>query len=57
MWFDYRYIIFVMLPAMVLAQAAPWWAKNDLQQAAQRPTMHGVTGATPRRRILANAGL
>lgn len=57
MIFDMRYIMFVMLPTMVLMLAAQWWVKSAFAKAAKIPNMQRVTGAQAARRILDSAGL
>ena len=57
MFFDMRYILFVMLPALALTLFAQWWVKNAFNKASQIPNMQRITGAQAARRILDSAGL
>ncbi len=56
-FFNMGYIIYVMIPALVLTLFAQWWVKSAFQKASQIPNMQRVTGAQAARRILDNAGL
>jgi Zn-dependent membrane protease YugP len=57
MWWDYKYLLFVMLPGLVIGL----WAQMKLHSAfgkySQVPVESGLTGAQAARRILDNAGL
>jgi uncharacterized protein len=57
MWFDWKYIVFVMLPGVIIGA----WAQLKLHSAfgkySQVPVGSGLTGAEAARRILDNAGL
>lgn len=55
--FDFRYIIFVMLPTMLLAFFAQWWVRNAFKKASEIPNMQGITGAQAARRVLDSSGL
>jgi Zn-dependent membrane protease YugP len=55
--FNMNYIIFVMLPALVLTLLAQWWVKSAFQRASQIPNMQRMTGAQAARQILDSAGL
>src|SRR5215210_2442154 len=57
LFFDPKYVLFVMLPTMVLMLAAQWWVKSAFKKAAQVPNMQRITGAQAARRILDSAGL
>jgi hypothetical protein len=57
MFFDLRYIFFVMLPAFALTMLAQWWVKSAFQRASQVPNMQRLTGAQAARIVLDNAGL
>lgn len=57
MFFDPKYIFFVMLPGLIIAGLAQWWVKNAFQKAAQIPNMQKLTGAQAARRVLDSAGL
>jgi uncharacterized protein len=57
LFFDPRYIFFVMLPAMVLMGLATWWVKSAFSKASQVPNMQRITGAQAARRILDSGGL
>jgi Zn-dependent membrane protease YugP len=56
-FFNMNYIIFVMLPALVLTLLAQWWVKSAFQRASQIPNMQRMTGAQAARQILDSAGL
>jgi len=57
MWWDYKYLLFVMLPGLLVGL----WAQMRLHSAfgkySQVPVESGLTGAQAARRILDNAGL
>jgi Zn-dependent membrane protease YugP len=57
MFFDPRYIFFVMLPALALTLLAQWWVRSAFQRASQVPNMQHLTGAQAARKVLDNAGL
>ncbi|MEO8289274.1 MAG: zinc metallopeptidase [Chloroflexota bacterium] len=57
MFFDPRYIFFVMIPALALSLFAQWWVKNAFKKASEIPNMHRMTGAQAARQILDSAGL
>ncbi len=57
LFFDPRYVLFVMLPTLALTLFAQWWVKNAYNKASQIPNMQRVTGAQAARRILDSAGL
>src|SRR5947209_6102790 len=56
-WIDPRYILFVMIPTLVLTLLAQWWVKSAFQNASKIPNMQKVSGAEAARRILDSAGL
>ena len=57
MWWDYKYLLFVMLPGLLIGL----WAQMKLHSAfgkySQVPVESGLTGAQAARRILDSAGL
>lgn len=57
MFFDFRYLLYVMLPALAIMGIATWWVKSAFTNAAKIPNMQRVTGAQAARRILDSAGL
>jgi Zn-dependent membrane protease YugP len=57
LFFDPRYLLFVLLPTMALALFAQWWVRSAFQQAAQIPNRQRITGAQAARYILDRAGL
>ncbi len=57
MFFDMRYLLSVMLPAMALTLFASWWVKSAFTKGSQIPNMQRITGAQAARRILDSAGL
>lgn len=57
MFFDFRYMLFVMVPTVILMLAASWWVKNAFAKASKIPNMQRITGAQAARRILDSAGL
>jgi uncharacterized protein len=57
MFFDFRYILFVMLPTMALVLFAQWWVKSAFRKASQIPNMQRISGAQAARRILDSQGL
>jgi Zn-dependent membrane protease YugP len=56
-YFNGGYILWVMLPTLVITLLAQWWVKSAFQKASQIPNMHRLTGAQAARQILDNAGL
>ena len=52
MFFDPRYLLFVMLPTMALAFFAQWWVNSAFNQASQIPNSRRLTGAQAARQIL-----
>jgi Zn-dependent membrane protease YugP len=52
-----RYILFVMVPALVLTLFAQWWVRNAFNSAAQIANRQRITGAQAARYILDAAGL
>ncbi|MEZ5989174.1 MAG: zinc metallopeptidase [Planctomycetota bacterium] len=57
MFFDFRYILFVMIPALVLAGLAQMWLKGAFAKWSQRPARSGMSGREAARAILDAAGL
>lgn len=57
MWFDFRYVLFVMVPTVILMLLASWWVKSAFAKAAKIPNMQRISGAQAARRILDSAGL
>src|SRR4051794_6850670 len=55
--FNTGYLLYVMLPALVLTLFAQWWVKSALKKASQIPNRQRITGAQAARQILDNAGL
>jgi Zn-dependent membrane protease YugP len=56
-FFDMNYILFVMLPTLVLTLLAQWWVKSTFARASQIPNRQRITGAQAARQILDSAGL
>ena len=56
-FFDFRYMLFVFLPVMVLMLLAQWWVRRAFKKASEIPNMQRITGAQAARRILNSAGL
>jgi Zn-dependent membrane protease YugP len=57
LFFDPFYVMFVMLPTLVLALLAQWWVRSAFERNAQIPNMQRITGAQAARMILDRAGL
>jgi uncharacterized protein len=57
MFFDPRYLFFVMLPSLALILLAQWWVRSAFKRASEIPNMQRLTGAQAARRILDSAGL
>lgn len=57
MIFDMRYILFVMVPTVVVMLLAQWWVKSAFAKASKVRNMQGLTGAQAARIILDSAGL
>lgn len=57
LFFDPRYLLFVLLPTMAIAAFAQWWVRSAFQQASQIPNRQRITGAQAARQILDSAGL
>src|SRR4051812_12719653 len=56
-FFDPRYMIFVMLPSILLVGLATLWVKSAFAKARKIPNMQRITGAQAARRILDSQGL
>lgn len=56
-FFDWRYLVFVALPIMVLSFLASSWVKRTYQQYSQIRSASGLTGVDIGRRLLTGAGL
>jgi len=56
-FFDWRYVVFVGLPLIVLSFLASSWVKRTYQRYAQVRSSSGLTGVDIARRILTGAGL
>ena len=57
MWFDPKYIVFVMLPGLIIGLWAQWRLHSVFGKYSQVPVESGLTGAQAARRILDDAGL
>jgi Zn-dependent membrane protease YugP len=57
MFWDYRYMLFVMLPGLLIGLWAQWRLHSAFGKYSQVPVESGLTGAQAARRILDNAGL
>jgi uncharacterized protein len=57
MIFDMRYILFVMVPTIVLMLLASWWVKSAFKKASGIQNMQNITGAQAARIILDSVGL
>jgi hypothetical protein len=57
MIFDMRYILFVMVPTVILMLLAQLWVKSAFSKASKIPNMQGLTGAQAARIILDSVGL
>ncbi|HEX8599338.1 MAG TPA: zinc metallopeptidase [Chloroflexia bacterium] len=57
MFFDPRYIFFVMIPGVVLMLLASWWVKNAFEKGSKIPNLQRLTGAQVARMILDRSGL
>jgi Zn-dependent membrane protease YugP len=57
MFLDYKYILFVMLPGLVIGLWAQWRLHSAFGKYSQVPVESGLTGAQAARRILDSAGL
>ena len=57
MWFDPKYIVFVMLPGLIIGLWAQWRLHSAFGKYSQVPVESGLTGAQAARRILDDAGL
>lgn len=57
MFFDPRYLLFVLLPSMALAFFAQWWVRNAFKEASQIPNKQRITGAQAAQRVLMSANL
>ena len=56
-FFDFRYMLFVFIPVLIITGLASLWVKSAYSRAAQIPNMQRITGAQAARRILDSAGL
>jgi Zn-dependent membrane protease YugP len=52
-----RYILFVMVPTLILMLLAQWWVKSAFSRNAKVRNMQGITGAQAARTILDSVGL
>ena len=57
MFLDYKYLLFVMLPGLLLGLWAQWRLHSAFGKYSQVRVESGLTGAQAARRILDNAGL
>jgi Zn-dependent membrane protease YugP len=57
MFFDMRYIWFVMVPTLILMLLAQWWVKSAFTRNSKVRNMQGLTGAQAARVILDSVGL
>jgi Zn-dependent membrane protease YugP len=57
MFWDYKYLLFVMLPGLLLGLWAQWRLHSAFGKYSQVPVASGLTGAQAARRILDSAGL
>jgi Zn-dependent membrane protease YugP len=57
MFWDYKYLLFVMLPGLVIGLWAQWRLHSAFGKYSQVPVESGMTGAQAARRILDSAGL
>ncbi len=57
MYWDYKYLLFVFLPGLLLGLWAQWRLHSAFGKYSQVPVESGLTGAEAARRILDNAGL
>jgi len=57
MFWDYKYLLFVMLPGLLLGLWAQWRLHAAFGKFSQVPVESGLTGAQAARRILDSAGL
>ena len=57
MFFDPTYMLFVMLPTLVLSMGASWMTKSAFKKYSRQRAATGLTGAEAARRMLAKAGI
>lgn len=57
MFFDPTYLLFVMLPTVVLSMGASWMTKSAFKKYSRQRAATGLTGAEAARRMLAQAGV
>ena len=57
MFFDPKYIFFVMIPGIVLMLLASWWVKSAFEKNAKIANLQRLTGAQVARMILDRNGL
>ena len=55
--FDTSYLLFVMLPTLVLSMGASWMTKSAFKKYSRQRAATGLTGAEAARRMLAQAGV
>jgi hypothetical protein len=56
-FFDFRYMLYVFIPTLIITMLATWWVKSAYRKASEIPNMQRITGAQAARRILDSAGL
>ncbi|HEY6563572.1 MAG TPA: zinc metallopeptidase, partial [Pirellulaceae bacterium] len=57
MFFDPKYILFVVLPGLVLSGFASWLVKSAFNKYSRVATRRGITGAEAAKRVLDQAGI
>jgi len=56
-FFDFKYILFVMLPGLVISGIASWMVRSAFNKYSQVRSRHGYSGAEAAARLLRDAGI
>lgn len=57
MFFDPQYLLFVVLPGMVISGIASWMVKSSFKKYSRVPSRRGITGARAAQMLLDRAGI
>ena len=57
MFFDLKYILFVMVPGLIISGIASWMVRSAFSKYSQVRSINGLTGAEAAQRLLDRAGI